>query len=180
MTTELTERCYLYRFFDGVDRLLYVGIARDLGSRFASHRRGSAWWSEATRGTTVVYPSRVAAELAEAIAILAERPIYNASRPSQTRVETLHELAVSNETDVSQLVAEIERLRELTGAQTIRLAKMQGNLDAAREAYRGMRAKYLEVDATAERWKREYFLATASQRAPVEARVSAAGDWGAL
>lgn len=180
MTGEQTERCYLYRFFDADGRLLYVGVARDLGSRFAAHRRRSAWWSDTARGATVVYPSRAAAELAEAIAILSEHPIHNTAGASQTTIATLHELAEEAGAGVTQLVAEIERLRELTGAQTIRLAKMQGNLDAAREAYRTMRAKYLAAETEGSLWARKYFDVVAPRSEPDAAVIAGTGDWGAL
>lgn len=171
-------RCYLYRFFDADGRLLYVGIARDLGARFSDHRRRSAWWADAVRGTTTVYPSRDDAGLAEAIAIVGERPMHNTARPTEARVEKLAQRTELHAHDVPQLVAEIERLRELVGAQTIRLAKMRGSVDAARAAYRSMRAKYLEVDAVAEGWKRKFFVAVAPSRRAVEAAAVPPGDWG--
>ncbi len=154
MSNELIERCYVYRFFDAEDRLLYVGIARDLGARFAAHRRRSPWWAEAARGTTVTYPTRADAELAEGIAIHAERPVYNSSRPTEAKIARLEE-AATRSADATQLVAEIERLRTLCGDQMIQLVTMQGRLDEARDAHARVYAKLLqaETDGAVFKWK---------------------------
>lgn len=68
---------WLYRYFDANDRLLYVGIAFDVLKRAQGHRRHAAWWSQAATYTEELYPTRTAAEAAEAEAIRAEAPLFN-------------------------------------------------------------------------------------------------------
>lgn len=179
MSDELIERCYVYRFFDAEDRLLYVGIARDLGARFAAHRRRSPWWAEAARGTTVTYPTRADAELAEGIAIHAERPVYNSSRPTEGKMARLEE-AATRSADATQLVAEIERLRALCGDQMIQLVKMQASLDDARDARARVYAKLLQTEADASSLYREYRILRDPPREPVcfpELPPIGLGEW---
>lgn len=179
MSAEGAERCYVYRFFDTDDQLLYVGIARDLGARFASHRRRSEWWTLAVRGTTTAYPSRADAELAEGIAIHSEHPIHNLSRPTEAKIARLEEAALES-AGATQLVAEIERLRAVCEAQAIRITKMRGNIDAAREAYRKMRTGYLQSETNRSTIAREYNLLVNPPRPRPAAAVVPAGDWGDL
>lgn len=176
---ELIERCYVYRFFDTEDRLLYVGIARDLGTRFAAHRRRSPWWPEAVRGTTVTYPTRADAELAEGIAIHAEQPLHNSARPTEATVARLEEAAARG-ADATQLVAEIERLRTLCGDQMIRLTTMQADLDAAHAAYRVVLGHLRQAETDRAALARKYFLITDPPREPVsfpELPPIGLGEW---
>jgi len=178
MSETLTERCYLYRFFDVDGRLLYVGIARDLGSRFLAHRRRSEWWADVATGTTETHPSRADAELAEAIAIHSEHPLHNVARPTEEKIGRLHD-AASQSHDVTQLVAEVERLRALCGEQAMRLVKMRGNIESAREGYRRMRAAYLAADNESSYWARMYSRVVGPLVPPtVAAPVEVPSDWG--
>jgi len=181
VTHPVIERGCLYRFFDVEDVLLYVGITRDLSARFASHRRRAAWWLDAVRIEVAFYESMAAAEAAEAVAIITERPLHNAAQPTPARVCTLHERAgVSADSGVLRATAEAERLRHVVDEQGIGLAKMQGNVDAARGAYRTMRAKCLAVDAERARWARKFFDAVAPRPDVDFAPVVSTGDWGEL
>lgn len=179
MSEGVTERCYLYRFFDAGGRLLYVGIARDLGSRLAAHRRRAEWWSCVSSGTIETHPGRSAAELAEAIAILSEHPLHNVSRPKKEKIGRLQEETAATP-DVTRLVAEVERLRELCDAQAIRLVKMRANLEAARQAYRNMRAKRLQAETDRSTWARMYFESTDPRRVAAREPLpqSPPADWG--
>lgn len=126
MSESLVERCYLYRFFDAEDRLLYVGITRDVGSRFGAHRRQAGWWSEAVRCDYRALPDRPAAEAAEALAIATERPLHNASRPTPESVAGWRRRATSEEAAGQlRVVAEIERLHRLSGEQHVRLVRLE-------------------------------------------------------
>lgn len=181
MREDVIERCYLYRFFDAGGRLLYVGIARDLGSRFAAHRRRGEWWSCVVSGTIETYPSRAEAELAEALAIHSEHPLHNVSRPTEEKVGRLQEETAATP-DAARLVAEVERLRGLCSEQMIQLAKMRGHVDAAREAYRNMRAKHLQAETDRSTWARRYFELTDPRRVAARELLpqSPPGDWGEL
>jgi hypothetical protein len=67
----------LYRCFDSYGRLLYVGITHDFTKRRREHRARSAWWPQVARVSTVIYPLRNQALVAERIAVRTELPVYN-------------------------------------------------------------------------------------------------------
>lgn len=74
------DRTALYRFYNGDDELLYIGISNDPDFRWKAHRYGSArkgWPQEAARRTVEWHNSRPLALKAEADAIKAEHPRYN-------------------------------------------------------------------------------------------------------
>lgn len=155
MTEWLIERSCLYRFYDVNDVLLYVGVTRDVSARFGAHRRDAAWWLEAARVEVTFHESMAAAEAAEAVAIVTERPLYNASQPSPSRVRTLHERAgASSETAVLRATAEVERLRRLSGDQYVQLVKLEcenewlrAALDVTSERLRAAVADARQADA---------------------------------
>lgn len=66
----------LYRFYDGRQGLLYVGITWHIGSRMRQHRM-QPWWHEVSDIQVEYYPDRAAAITAEAAAIKTEYPKYN-------------------------------------------------------------------------------------------------------
>ncbi|MFB7359576.1 GIY-YIG nuclease family protein [Streptomyces gardneri] len=71
----------LYRFFDADGRLLYVGITKDLQTRFATHARTKhgSWWPLVARRTVEWFSDRPTASRAEICAIKSEDPAYNQS-----------------------------------------------------------------------------------------------------
>jgi len=71
------EPTFLYRLFGADDRLLYVGITGNLGSRLVQHAGTKDWWPEVTRKTALLYPSRAEAQQAEMAAIRDEGPQHN-------------------------------------------------------------------------------------------------------
>lgn len=74
----------LYRFYDREGNLLYVGITNDLAKRMRAHRGHSRWWPQATRRAMTWYGTRGAAECAEGLAILSEKPRHNVmKRPAR-------------------------------------------------------------------------------------------------
>lgn len=75
--TETGERTALYRFFDGEDVLLYVGITDKPGRRWEQHMRSQPWWPDARRQTVQLLDTRELAEAAEKTAVREERPVYN-------------------------------------------------------------------------------------------------------
>lgn len=68
---------YVYRAFDGADRLLYVGCTNDVDTRMKSHNNSSPWAVFMARYTADEYPSQIEAETAEARAIAEEFPRWN-------------------------------------------------------------------------------------------------------
>lgn len=67
----------VYRFFDSVGELLYVGMSRTPMARFSEHILESFWFEDIRTITIAWYPDREAATLAEANAIASERPAWN-------------------------------------------------------------------------------------------------------
>lgn len=79
MKTRPKAPVQLYKHFDIKGTLLYVGIAKNSGMRFAEHRRNSVWAPRSVKMTVEMYPDRLAASLAELDAIKSEKPLYNAA-----------------------------------------------------------------------------------------------------
>ncbi len=80
---DFTRRTALYRLYDDADVLLYVGIAFDPEARWKEHVR-KPWWRDVARKAAEWHDPRLLALDAEAIAVEAERPLYNvlgADRP---------------------------------------------------------------------------------------------------
>lgn len=67
----------LYRFYGVGNRLLYIGLTLNPGSRWKDHAKGKPWWHEVRNITIELHPSRAAVEIAEKAAIKAERPLHN-------------------------------------------------------------------------------------------------------
>lgn len=67
----------LYRWFDYDDRLLYVGITRDVAGRQESHSKRSSWGRFADHCKIERYPTREDAEDMERHAIKCESPLFN-------------------------------------------------------------------------------------------------------
>lgn len=79
----------LYRLFDSVGALLYVGIAGNPGRRFEQHAGNKPWWGDVAVVTLEHYPSREAASMAEADAIRAENPRHNVVWAGDAKPPTL-------------------------------------------------------------------------------------------
>ncbi|MGW1171666.1 hypothetical protein [Streptomyces sp. NPDC002550] len=81
-------RTALYRFI-GSCGLLYVGIAVQPEPRWRRHRDEKPWWNQVLAKTVGWYEDRYEAEIAEYLAILHERPLYNAllTYPDRWRAE---------------------------------------------------------------------------------------------
>jgi hypothetical protein len=79
-------RTALYRLYDGVGCLLYVGITGNLDARWGQHSVKAKWWSEVVERTVEWHKTRALAEAAERAAIASERPRWNVhhQRPATT------------------------------------------------------------------------------------------------
>lgn len=84
---------YVYRFYGHDNTLLYVGVTTRLETRFKDHQ-GKHWWSQAAHSTVEAHPSRALALVAEATAIMDEKPLHNIQRPSLERLELLKSRAL--------------------------------------------------------------------------------------
>jgi predicted GIY-YIG superfamily endonuclease len=67
----------LYRFYDVYGSLLYVGITRNLGSRWRSHNKDKPWWKDVVSASVEHFDSEDDAADAEYRAIRTERPVWN-------------------------------------------------------------------------------------------------------
>lgn len=178
MTEQLLSPCFVYRFFDDDDRLLYVGVAADVGRRIAQHRVTASWWPEATRGEFRCYPSREAALQAEALAIAVERPGRNLVRP-HVREDRAAELSPAEQT---RLVTELERAQADVAASRSAMWRAEGERDTARR-------RLGEVTAERDDYRRRYWdrervhsaeCVSAFLRGRAEALITVeteAGDW---
>jgi predicted GIY-YIG superfamily endonuclease len=73
----VSERTAVYRVYDSTDALLYVGVTKTFGRRWAQHSQAQPWWPEVTRQTVDWFTSRDEALRAESVAIREERPQHN-------------------------------------------------------------------------------------------------------
>lgn len=76
MTTSTSTAHVLYRIFDAVDALLYVGITMRPVERLHDHAHRE-WWQEAVTIRLQSFASREQLREAERAAILSESPRYN-------------------------------------------------------------------------------------------------------
>lgn len=74
--TTTPVRTALYRFYTADENLLYVGITKRLGTRWAEHARAQPWWPLVDHQTVQWLSSREAASSAEDGAIATERPVF--------------------------------------------------------------------------------------------------------
>lgn len=70
-------RTALYRLFNSLNQLLYIGVARNPDVRWGNHSESKAWWPEVERRTVEWHDTRASAERAELAAIRTEEPLYN-------------------------------------------------------------------------------------------------------
>lgn len=104
------EPTAVYRLYNEVGVLLYVGVTRDLRTRFAQHEADKSWWPEVARKTMTWHGKRSDALGEEDRAISGEHPIHNIAGavPSTPRASTdeLPELWVGD----GDVIAQVERL----------------------------------------------------------------------
>ena len=77
LKTSETSVCFLYRYFDKYDKLLYIGVSNNSITRFKQHIKSSIWIEFAARSTMETYKSRKEVLKAEKEAIQKEQPIFN-------------------------------------------------------------------------------------------------------
>src|SRR5260370_1126197 len=77
MISASEQRTALYRFYDATENLLYVGITNDPWRRWRQHVQEKSWYPQVKHQAVTWYDSRIAAEVAEHVAIRCERPRFN-------------------------------------------------------------------------------------------------------
>lgn len=68
---------FVYRCRNVAGVLLYIGSTGNKYLRFKNHARNSPWWPEVADIEEAEQPDEATARMTEALAITAERPIYN-------------------------------------------------------------------------------------------------------
>lgn len=82
----------LYRAWDDQQRLLYVGLTYEPVARFADHAKSAEWMYYTSTIALQRYDDRTEAEVAEAVAILTENPVFNKTgRPTALSRRLRHE-----------------------------------------------------------------------------------------
>jgi GIY-YIG catalytic domain-containing protein len=76
----VNRRCALYRLFDAIGTLLYIGITVNPEGRWSVHAATKTWWGDVARKEIEWYDSEELADAAETAAILAEHPKYNVAK----------------------------------------------------------------------------------------------------
>ena len=74
---DVRESTALYRFYDSLNSLLYVGITSSLPTRLAQHDKVQNWWPLVARIDVEHHPERSIALIAETAAIRDESPRFN-------------------------------------------------------------------------------------------------------
>lgn len=72
-----TKETSVYRHYDSDNILLYIGISQDFLSRTFMHKRSAHWWRQIATIKVEHFSAREDAEIAEKLAIIKERPIFN-------------------------------------------------------------------------------------------------------
>jgi hypothetical protein len=70
-------RCSLYRFYDGTEKLLYVGISNEPWRRRREHAYSQPWWPQVRHQAVTWYDAEWQAREAETRAIKGELPRFN-------------------------------------------------------------------------------------------------------
>lgn len=73
----MTEKTDLYRHFNSLGELLYIGISINAAQRFKSHAAEKSWADQVSRIEIEKFQTRDDALKAEEIAIKKEKPLYN-------------------------------------------------------------------------------------------------------
>lgn len=94
----------LYRYFDGDDVLLYVGISVNAMVRLTKHRVNANWFDDIRTVKIEKFDDRFQALIAEANAIRNELPIYNiaCNRTSGNDCKSKGESVLLTVTDVAR------------------------------------------------------------------------------
>lgn len=139
-TAKRTAKTSVYLCRDGSGAIIYVGIAKSVKARMASHRSKSSWFEDVAEITSIEFANRFLAEEEERRLILTHDPKFNSAklRPNakrwqefMTRNEASEFIRVTGEHDAAAL-----HFRYLTARYKDRCMKRMKReaLDAERKA----------------------------------------------
>lgn len=127
----------VYRAYDSQDRLLYVGISKDVLDRLGQHR-SSGWAQYVTNLTIEYFPTRQQALEAESRAIKDEDPVWNsAGRNADRHMRWMVAYPDRHADDISDQELEtlaLEALRHFENRRISLEAQLAG-LRAAKESH---------------------------------------------
>jgi hypothetical protein len=86
----MTTPTKLYRHWDNMDNLLYVGISKSVLQRLGTHETNSHWYDKIAKVTIESFPTRKLALAAEKLAIETECPLYNRQYNSSDNLPVIH------------------------------------------------------------------------------------------
>jgi hypothetical protein len=136
----------LYRLYDKDGALLYVGVSGLVKNRLALHKKKSPWFDAVARMTVDSYPTRKAALVAEARAILAEKPRFN--RNVLINHETVGDISIAPEDITPVAAARRDDASTAPGDET-NVTKQKGLRSALAMALSGDRLPQPRIVATA-------------------------------
>jgi hypothetical protein len=100
---------HLYRVFDRLDQLLYIGITTSMERRAKEHSSMKPWWkTEVAHIDTRVIGPRPIAQAMEAVVIDRERPKYNGLRGRSSTGKTLRAYMAAEGITVEDLMERYE------------------------------------------------------------------------
>lgn len=151
----------VYRLYNGVGALLYVGISDHPKRRFGDHSDGQPWWGEVARWEVRWTASRALALAEEARAIRDEVPAFNiAGVPSAGDAVDLHAAWLAHfrgqrptRQDLNQLYLSMEQIHSLRRWPD---ARLPFDLDTAVELLEWARGQA----RLTERWAHRQFVTT--------------------
>lgn len=104
----MSEPTTLYRAYDINGQLLYVGVAKNWGRRWAQHSERAPWYGTVARLRIELLPDRESALAAELEAIVNEQPIHNVrGTKSITRSKPVTEQTHDPQDRLSQAVGSL-------------------------------------------------------------------------
>ncbi|MFI9331963.1 GntR family transcriptional regulator [Kitasatospora sp. NPDC052868] len=101
------RRTALYRLYNALDQLLYIGITHNPTVRWTQHAALKPWWPKAARKNIEWFDCRSAAAAAEVAAIVGEHPLHN--------IRHVHGLTSTGPRGAADLIASILRCAILDG-----------------------------------------------------------------
>jgi predicted GIY-YIG superfamily endonuclease len=163
---ERGERTALYRLYDADDRLLYVGVTRDVDRRLAAHRNDKPWWPQVARRSVEWFDERGDAAKAETQAIRSETPAYNivdysapplisnmGGKPLDTTADDWVAFA-----EIARRVVHLGLVRSMTGSGVRHIATTHPEWPIPQEEWRYIANSWALSWAPVERFFREVYV----------------------
>lgn len=126
---------FVYRHYDAIGRLVYVGITNNPVTRLKTHRKSSWWFEQVTSSRMTVFPDRSYGLTKEREAIRVERPRWNVKGRWSTRSDIW---TPDDYTDLRHAI--LQAIDTTHGVHTDNTRKLVADIDAELEARFGVTA----------------------------------------